>query len=96
MRIAAAVCETERNQSCEVSHPCAGVSWYKDELKLLDLNGQAMGGSEGSVRTLSVESALPNHAGEYTCPTTDDAMQFYVDGKGDKLCLLWFVFFHLG
>ncbi|XP_059895399.1 obscurin-like protein 1 isoform X11 [Gadus macrocephalus] len=62
VRIKAAVCETERNQSCEVSDPCAGVSWYKDGLKLLDLNGQAMGGSEGSVRSLSVESALPYHA----------------------------------
>ncbi|KAK0147315.1 Obscurin [Merluccius polli] len=53
VRITAAVCETERNQSfevgepivlrCAVSDPSAGASWYKDGLKLLDLNGQAMG-----------------------------------------------------
>ena len=71
------------------------MSWYKDGLKLLDLNGQAMGGSEGSVRSLSVESALPYHAGEYTCQTTDDATQIYVDGEGDKLGLLWLVFFSI-
>ena len=96
MRITAAVCETERNQSCEISDPCAGVSWYKDGLKLLDLNGQA-GGSEGSVRARSVESALPYNAGEYTCPTTDDAMTFYVDGKRNKLsAFVCFLFNHLG
>ena len=103
VRITAAVCETERNQSfevgepivlrCAVSDPSAGASWYKDGLKLLDLNGQAMGGAEGPVRTLSFESALPYHTGEYTCQTADGATQFHVDVKGDKLCLLWFVFF---
>jgi len=70
---------------CEVSDPSAGVSWYKDGLKLLDLNGQVLGGSEGSIRTLAFESAMPYHAGEYTCQTTDDAMQFHVDIKGEKL-----------
>ncbi|XP_034429711.1 obscurin-like protein 1 isoform X17 [Hippoglossus hippoglossus] len=84
------LCEAERNKSveagepivlqCEVSDPNAQVAWYKDGINLRDAAGQDMV-AEGSIRTLAVRSAMPSHAGIYSCKTTDDAVQFHVDVK---------------
>ena len=89
------LCEAERNKSveagepivlqCEVSDPHAQVAWYKDGINLREAAGQDMV-AEGSIRTLAVRSAMPSHAGIYSCKTTDDAVQFHVDVKGDKSC----------
>ncbi|KAG7502171.1 obscurin 1 isoform X10 [Solea senegalensis] len=65
---------------CEVSDPNAQVTWYKDGIKLHEAAGQELV-AEGSIRTLAVQSAMPSHAGIYSCETTDDAMQFHVDVK---------------
>nr|XP_019945263.1 PREDICTED: obscurin-like protein 1 [Paralichthys olivaceus] len=84
------LCEAERNKSveagepivlqCEVSDPNAQVTWYKDGIQLHEAAGQDMV-AEGSIRTLAVQSAMPSHAGIYSCKTTDDAVQFHVDVK---------------
>ncbi|XP_035029700.2 obscurin-like protein 1 isoform X12 [Hippoglossus stenolepis] len=84
------LCEAERNKSveagepivlqCEVSDPNAQVAWYKDGINLRDAAGQDMV-AEGFIRTLAVRSAMPSHAGIYSCKTTDDAVQFHVDVK---------------
>lgn len=89
------LCEAERNKSvevgepivlrCEISDPNAQVTWYKDGVKLHGAAGQDML-AEGSIRTLAFQSATLSHAGIYSCKTTDDAMQFHVDVKGDKSC----------
>uniref|UniRef100_A0A4W6CYD7 Obscurin like cytoskeletal adaptor 1b n=1 Tax=Lates calcarifer TaxID=8187 RepID=A0A4W6CYD7_LATCA len=68
---------------CEISDPNAQVTWYKDGIKLQEAAGQDMM-AEGSIRTLAFQSAMLSHAGIYSCKTTDDAMQFHVDVKGDK------------
>ncbi|XP_033990218.1 obscurin-like [Trematomus bernacchii] len=82
------LCEAERNKSvevdepivlqCKISDPNAQVNWYKDGIKLLEASGQDML-VEGSIRTLVFQSAMPSHAGIYSCTTTDDAVQFHVD-----------------
>lgn len=87
--------EAERNKSvevgepivlrCEISDPNAQVTWYKDGIKLHEAAGQEML-AEGSIRTLAFQSAMPSHAGVYSCKTTDDEVQFHVDVKGDKRC----------
>ncbi|KAI9535113.1 hypothetical protein NQZ68_007202, partial [Dissostichus eleginoides] len=41
--------------------------------------------AEGSIRTLVFQSAMPSHAGIYSCTTTDDAVQFHVDVKAPLL-----------
>uniref|UniRef100_A0A8C3A796 Obscurin-like protein 1 n=1 Tax=Cyclopterus lumpus TaxID=8103 RepID=A0A8C3A796_CYCLU len=92
------LCEAERNKSvevdepimlrCEISDPNAQVKWYKDGINLREAAGQDML-AEGSIRTLAFQSAMPSHAGIYSCKTTDDAMQFHVDVKGDKSSYLF-------
>lgn len=87
-----ALCDAEKNKSvevdepimlrCEISDPNAQVKWYKDGITLREAAGQDML-AEGSIRTLAFQSAMPSHAGIYSCKTTDDAMQFHVDVKGD-------------
>ncbi|XP_030284379.1 obscurin-like protein 1 isoform X1 [Sparus aurata] len=82
--------EAERNKSvevgepivlrCEISDPNAQVTWYKDGIKLHEAAGQDML-AEGSIRTLAFQSAMPSHAGVYSCKTTDDEVQFHVDVK---------------
>ncbi|XP_054908728.1 obscurin isoform X1 [Poeciliopsis prolifica] len=82
--------EAERNKAvevgepvvlrCEVSDPSAPVTWAKDGVKLSEESGQNLL-TEGSVRTLAVQSATPSHAGIYICKTSHDAVQFYVDVK---------------
>ncbi|XP_010790538.1 obscurin-like protein 1 [Notothenia coriiceps] len=88
------LCEAERNKSvevdepivlqCKISDPNAQVNWYKDGIKLLEASGQDML-AEGSIRTLVFQSAMPSHAGIYSCTTTDDAVQFHVDVKAPLL-----------
>lgn len=68
---------------CEVSHPCAKVSWFKDgkELQVDDgLNIQ----SDGNMRRIVIQSADESHSGVYTCETTGDVIKFNVNvaGKG--------------
>uniref|UniRef100_A0A3Q3LTW9 Obscurin-like protein 1 n=1 Tax=Mastacembelus armatus TaxID=205130 RepID=A0A3Q3LTW9_9TELE len=69
---------------CEISDPNAHVTWYKDEIELHEAAGHDML-AEDSIRTLAFQSVMPSHAGTYTCKTRDDAMQFHVDVKGEKI-----------
>ncbi|KAM9334348.1 obscurin-like protein 1a [Symphorus nematophorus] len=66
---------------CEVSHPFAKVSWFKDgeELQVADgLNIQ----SDGNMRRIVIQSADASHAGIYTCETLGDVIKFNVDIAG--------------
>ncbi|KAI3366112.1 hypothetical protein L3Q82_009939 [Scortum barcoo] len=66
---------------CEVSHPFANVSWFKDgeELQVNDgLNIQ----SDGNMRRIVIHSADASHSGVYTCETSGDAIKFNVDVAG--------------
>ncbi|XP_026231793.1 obscurin-like protein 1 isoform X1 [Anabas testudineus] len=88
------ICEAERNKSveagepivlrCEISDPNAQVTWYKDGMKLRETEGQDML-AEGSIRTLTYQSAMPTHAGIYSCKATEDAVHFHVDVKAPLL-----------
>lgn len=87
------LCESEKNKSvevgepivlqCEVSDPNAEVTWYKDEIELHEADKQEML-AEGSTRQLTFQSAQLSHTGIYSCKTTDDAVQFHLEVKGDK------------
>ncbi|XP_028999000.1 obscurin-like protein 1a [Betta splendens] len=66
---------------CEVSHPFAKVSWFKDGKELHvtdDLNIQ----SDGNMRRIVIQSANMSHSGVYTCRSTDDSVEFNVDIAG--------------
>ncbi|XP_044043065.1 obscurin-like protein 1a [Siniperca chuatsi] len=66
---------------CEVSHPFAKVSWFKDgkELQVTDgLNIQ----SDGNMRRIVIQSADASHSGVYTCETSGDVIKFNVDVAG--------------
>ncbi|XP_014915323.1 obscurin isoform X6 [Poecilia latipinna] len=86
--------EAERNKAvaagepielrCEISDPSAAVTWVKDGVNLSEESGQNLL-TEGAVRTLAVQSAMPSHAGIYICKTSHDAVQFYVDVKAPPL-----------
>lgn len=68
---------------CEVSHPFANVSWFKDgkELQLTDgINIQ----SDGNMRRIVIQSADASHSGVYTCETSGDAIKFNVDVAGKR------------
>ncbi len=68
---------------CEVSHPFAKVSWFKDgeELQVADgLNIQ----SDGTMRRIVIQSADVSHAGVYTCETSSDVIKFNVDIAGKR------------
>ena len=68
---------------CEVSHPFAKVSWFKDgeELQVSDgLNIQ----SDGNMRRIVIQSADQSHSGEYTCETSGDVIKFNVDVEGKR------------
>lgn len=70
---------------CEVSHPFAKVSWFKDgkELQVSDgLNIQA----DGNMRRIVIQSAEESHSGVYTCETSGDVITFNVDVAGN-----WFM-----
>uniref|UniRef100_A0A671YGN6 Obscurin like cytoskeletal adaptor 1a n=1 Tax=Sparus aurata TaxID=8175 RepID=A0A671YGN6_SPAAU len=57
---------------CEVSHPCAKVSWFKDgkELQVDD---------EGTMRRLIIRSAEASDAGSYTCQAGNNSIDFTVN-----------------
>ncbi|XP_035533527.1 obscurin-like protein 1a [Morone saxatilis] len=66
---------------CEVSHPFAKVSWFKDgkELEVADgLNIQ----SDGNMRRIVIQSADASHSGVYTCETSGDVIKFNVNVAG--------------
>ncbi|XP_028846713.1 obscurin-like protein 1 isoform X10 [Denticeps clupeoides] len=82
--------ETEKSKSieagcpfelqCELSDSAAQVFWYKDGTKILqqsDMDFQ----SNGTQRTLVVQSAEFCHSGIYSCKTKGDAVHFKVDVK---------------
>lgn len=91
MRFSAAP-EVERNTSieagcpivlkCELSDPSGQICWYKDGIKLLPQYGIHIQ-SEGTMRTLVIQSATFSSSGVYSCKTADDISEFYVDVKGD-------------
>uniref|UniRef100_A0A3P9LQ31 Obscurin-like protein 1 n=1 Tax=Oryzias latipes TaxID=8090 RepID=A0A3P9LQ31_ORYLA len=66
---------------CEVSHPLAKVSWFKDGngLEVMEgLNIQA----EGNMRRIVIQSASASHSGVYTCQMPGDVITFNVDVAG--------------
>lgn len=68
---------------CEVSHPFAKVSWFKDgeELQATDsINIQ----SDGNMRRIVIQSADASHSGAYTCETSGDVIKFNVDVAGKR------------
>uniref|UniRef100_A0A672M0W4 Obscurin-like protein 1 n=1 Tax=Sinocyclocheilus grahami TaxID=75366 RepID=A0A672M0W4_SINGR len=67
---------------CEVSDSTAQVQWYKDGDQLLVESGVDFN-SDDCMRTLSIQSAHPSHAGVYSCTTKDDVIKFHVEIKGD-------------
>ncbi|XP_019910063.2 obscurin-like protein 1 isoform X4 [Esox lucius] len=82
--------EIERNKSieagcpivlhCELSDPSGQICWYKDGIKLLPQYGIYFQ-SEGTMRTLVIQSATFSCSGVYSCKTADDISEFYVDVK---------------
>lgn len=88
-----ALCDSDGNKSvevgeplvlqCQVSDPNAEVTWYKDGIELQEGAKQERL-AEGSIRQLTFQSAQLHHAGIYSCKTTDDAVQFHLEVKGDK------------
>ncbi|XP_038136864.1 obscurin-like protein 1a [Cyprinodon tularosa] len=66
---------------CEVNHPFAKVSWFKDNEELQvsnELNIQ----SDGNMRRIVIQSAEASHSGVYTCQTSGDVIKFNVDVEG--------------
>uniref|UniRef100_A0A671T4K2 Obscurin like cytoskeletal adaptor 1b n=1 Tax=Sinocyclocheilus anshuiensis TaxID=1608454 RepID=A0A671T4K2_9TELE len=63
---------------CEVSDSTAQVQWYKDGDQLLVESGVDFK-SDDCMRTLSIQSAHPSHAGVYSCTTKDDVIKFHVE-----------------
>ncbi|XP_026127136.1 obscurin-like protein 1 isoform X11 [Carassius auratus] len=63
---------------CEVSDSTAQVQWYKDGYQLLVESGVDIK-SNDRMRTLSIQSAHPSHAGVYSCTTKDDVIKFHVE-----------------
>uniref|UniRef100_A0A8C8FZW8 Obscurin like cytoskeletal adaptor 1b n=1 Tax=Oncorhynchus tshawytscha TaxID=74940 RepID=A0A8C8FZW8_ONCTS len=73
---------------CELSDPTIKVYWYKDGTKLLTQSGVDIQ-SDGTMRTLVIQSAELSHSGVYRCETMEDGLQFTVEVKGDTpLCHL--------
>lgn len=69
---------------CEVSHPFAKVSWFKDgkELEVTDgLNIQ----SDGNMRRIVIQSADASNSGVYRCETSGEVIKFNVDVEGKGL-----------
>uniref|UniRef100_A0AAY4BK29 Obscurin-like protein 1 n=1 Tax=Denticeps clupeoides TaxID=299321 RepID=A0AAY4BK29_9TELE len=71
---------------CELSNPEAPVHWYKNgvELHTSDMDFQ----SNGTQRTLVVQSAEFCHSGIYSCKTKGDAVHFKVDVKAPPVTFL--------
>ncbi|KAJ8253111.1 hypothetical protein GJAV_G00209250 [Gymnothorax javanicus] len=62
---------------CEISDSTAPVSWYKNGLQLLPQSGVVVQ-SEGTKRTLILQSSEFSSSGVYSCKTADDIIEFYV------------------
>ncbi|XP_029519202.1 obscurin isoform X6 [Oncorhynchus nerka] len=65
---------------CELSDPTIKVYWYKDGTKLLTQSGVDIQ-SDGTMRTLVIQSAELSHSGVYRCETMEDGLQFTVEVK---------------
>uniref|UniRef100_A0A672GBR7 Obscurin like cytoskeletal adaptor 1a n=1 Tax=Salarias fasciatus TaxID=181472 RepID=A0A672GBR7_SALFA len=63
---------------CEVSHPSAKVSWFKDGEELHVREGFNIQ-SEGNMRRIVIHSAEHCHSGVYTCETSGDVIKYNVD-----------------
>ncbi|XP_034467642.1 obscurin-like protein 1a [Hippoglossus hippoglossus] len=66
---------------CEVSHPSAKVSWFKDGEELQPTDGLTIQ-SDGNMRRIVIQSADAGHSGVYTCETSGDVIKFNVDVEG--------------
>ncbi|XP_053272939.1 obscurin-like protein 1a [Pleuronectes platessa] len=66
---------------CEVSHPSAKVSWFKDGEELEPADGLTVQ-SDGNMRRIVIQSADAGHSGVYTCETSADVIKFNVDVAG--------------
>lgn len=66
---------------CEVSHPFAVVSWFKDEEELQVTDGLNIQ-SDGNMRRVVIHQAEAGHAGVYSCKTAHDAIEFKVEVAG--------------
>uniref|UniRef100_A0A672GXQ1 Obscurin like cytoskeletal adaptor 1a n=1 Tax=Salarias fasciatus TaxID=181472 RepID=A0A672GXQ1_SALFA len=66
---------------CEVSHPSAKVSWFKDGEELHVREGFNIQ-SEGNMRRIVIHSAEHCHSGVYTCETSGDVIKYNVDVAG--------------
>ncbi|XP_077072032.1 obscurin isoform X6 [Siphateles boraxobius] len=69
---------------CEISDSTAQVQWYKDGDQLLVESGVDIK-SEDCMRTLSIQSANPSHAGVYSCTTKDDVIKFHVEIRAEPV-----------
>lgn len=67
---------------CEVSHPSAQVSWFKDNKELLMSDGLNIQ-SEGTMRRIVIQSADASHSGVYTCETPGDVIRYNVEVAGN-------------
>ncbi|KAG7466821.1 hypothetical protein MATL_G00146350 [Megalops atlanticus] len=82
--------EVEKNKSfeagcpivlhCEISDPTGQVCWYKDGIQLLPQTGIEIQ-SEGTMRTLVIQSSEYSSSGVYSCKTADDFIEIYVEVK---------------
>lgn len=69
---------------CEVTHPFAKVTWFKNGEKLQVSDGLNIQ-SDGKMRRIVIQSAEASDSGVYTCQTSGDVIKFNVDVEG---CLL--------
>ncbi|XP_065108225.1 obscurin isoform X2 [Paramisgurnus dabryanus] len=63
---------------CEISDPTSQVCWLKDGVQLQQQTGLDIQ-SEGTMRTVIIQSAEPKHSGIYSCEAVDDRIAFKVD-----------------
>lgn len=66
---------------CEVSHPFAQVSWFKDGKEILMTEGLNIQ-SDGNMRRIVIQSADASHSGVYTCETSGDQIEYNVEVAG--------------
>ncbi|KAK9523994.1 hypothetical protein VZT92_017865 [Zoarces viviparus] len=66
---------------CEVSHPAAKVTWFKDGIELQVTDGLNIQ-SDGNMRRIVIRSADASHSGVYSCEASGDVIKFNVDVAG--------------
>ncbi|XP_027867263.1 obscurin-like protein 1a [Xiphophorus couchianus] len=66
---------------CEVTHPFAKVTWFKNGEKLQVSDGLNIQ-SDGKMRRIVIQSAEASDSGVYTCQTSGDVIKFNVDVEG--------------